>query len=108
MQVLSEEQKLDSVEYAANYATDPPAFVPFKGLSYAVEGNASSTGSAPFIPAVRRHKPTVPTQEAAKVHSLHSISAALRPLQREEFLAKLPKVHVCSRFEHFKSALGVC
>ena len=96
MQVLPEEQKLDSVEYAANYASGASAFVPFKGLSYTVEGGASGTASASsFIPAVRQRKPMATTQETATVHSLHSISSALRPLQREEFLAKLPKVHSC-------------
>ena len=58
-----------------------------------VEGNAKARARRPaaaFIPAVHQQRPTS-TRHQAAVHSLTSTSA-LRPLQREEFLAKLPKV----------------
>lgn len=93
MQTSLDTDQLDSIEYAAHYASAAPTFFPFKGRSHTVEGNANAAARRPtaaFIPAVHQQRTTSSRHQAA-VHSLTSTSA-LRPLQREEFLATLPKV----------------
>ena len=93
MQASPDTCQLDSIEYAAHYASAAPSFVPFKGRSHTVDGSAPARRStALFIPAVHQHRLSPSPPQAATILSSNSTSA-LRPLQREEFLAKLPKVN---------------
>lgn len=93
MQISSDTCQDDSIEYAAHYASAAPSFVPFKGRSHTVDGSAPTRHpTASFIPAVHQQRLARSTHQAAPVHALNS-TCALRPLQREEFLAKLPKVN---------------
>ena len=95
MQTSPENCQPDSIEYAAHYTSAAPSFVPFQGRSHTVDGSAPTRHpTASFIPAVHQQRLVPSTQQAAPIHSLNSTSA-LRPLQREEFLAKLPKVKFC-------------
>lgn len=83
MQTEPDTCQLGSVECAAHYAA---AFAPFKGRSHRTDANQSRGSS---IPAVHQRKLTLSAQDTALVQT-----SALRPLQREEFLAKLPKVQL--------------
>lgn len=81
MQTQPDLCQLGDVECAAHYAA---AFVPFKGRSHRTDANQPRTSS---IPAVHQQNLTLSVQDTALAQT-----SALRPLLREEFLAKLPKV----------------
>ena len=95
MQTSPDLCQLDGIEYAAHYASAASSFVPFMGRSHTVDASSPARHpTASFIPAVHQQRLTPLTHQAGSMHSLNSTSA-LRPLQREEFLAKLPKVIFC-------------
>ncbi|KAL0026772.1 hypothetical protein WJX77_000620 [Trebouxia sp. C0004] len=83
-------------EHASTEESLHPSFVPFKGSSHTLEESCAGFKpfNAAFIPA--RHHPRSSQQALlpSLVHTLSSHASPLRPLQREEFLAKLPKVVV--------------
>ncbi|KAL0052124.1 hypothetical protein WJX82_008305 [Trebouxia sp. C0006] len=70
-----------------------PCFVPFKGSSHTLESCAGlKPFNAAFIPARHQSRSSQQAHSPSPVHMLSSPVSPLRPLQREEFLAKLPKV----------------
>lgn len=74
-------------------AIQPSSFVPFKGSSHTLdEISASRSSTATYIPARHQPRSFQPAPVYSAVHSLSDPASPLRPLQREEFLAKLPRV----------------
>ncbi|KAA6426104.1 MAG: hypothetical protein FRX49_03956 [Trebouxia sp. A1-2] len=72
-----------------------PSFVPFKGSSHTLESCAVFEPlNAAVIPARHCSRSSQQAHLPSPVHTLSSPASPLRPLQREEFLAKLPKVVV--------------
>ncbi len=71
-----------------------PSFVPFKGSSHTLESCFAhyKPSNAAFIPARHHPRSSQQAHSPSPVHTLSSPASPLRPLQREEFLAKLPKV----------------
>ena len=84
------------LQISASHASASSTFMPFKGSSHTLDGSTSSKHPvSPSIPAQRQQTLSQPVQMLKEVHTLSDPASPLRPLLREEFLAKLPKVFSC-------------
>lgn len=83
------------LEVAANYAAQPPIRRPHPTVSVSRASRAEQIPAGNLaIPALhaRPHANTsAVTQTPSRLHTLASPASALLPLQREQFVAKLPK-----------------